>query len=201
MLYTSFVPCEIQAYLLTGGFSTRMGKDKGSLLVDGVPLAERIATSLHDAGYPVMVLGRERIPPFDFQRDREERQGPLCALADVLPSAPKFFAVSCDLPGFDARIVEVLNRKLDNYEAVVPRIRGEPQPLCALYKKETLGVARRLVHQGERRMKEWLNHLNVRWVDEEEMLREGIPPESLENVNTPEDWERLTGASPFEFGE
>jgi molybdopterin-guanine dinucleotide biosynthesis protein A len=197
MKYTWLVAQDIQAYLLTGGLSTRMGRDKASLLVNGVPVARRIALSLQEAGYPVVVLGREPIPPFEFQKDREANQGPLKTLADVYPDAPKFFAVSCDLPRFDARIVEVLNKKLDSYDTAVPCLRGEAQPLCALYRTEALEVARSLISRGERKMKEWLRHLHVREVSEEEILSEGLTLECLENANTPEDWERLMGAPPF----
>lgn len=192
---------DIQAYLLTGGSSRRMGKDKASLLVDGASITWRIATSLQRAGYPVVILGREPVPPFGFQRDSQENQGPLCALADVHPDAPKFFAVSCDLPRFDPRIVEVLNKNLDTYEAVTPMLGGKAQPLCALYRREALEVARRLVAAGERRVMVWVRHLNVRWIGEEEFQREGISIECLENANTPEDWKRLTGVSPFDLGD
>jgi molybdopterin-guanine dinucleotide biosynthesis protein A len=38
------------AAVLTGGRSTRMGRDKASLAVDGVPMAQRVVRALEDAG-------------------------------------------------------------------------------------------------------------------------------------------------------
>ena len=49
--------------VLTGGRSSRMGRDKATLPVDGVPMAARVADALRRAGAePVLAVGGDQPP-------------------------------------------------------------------------------------------------------------------------------------------
>jgi molybdopterin-guanine dinucleotide biosynthesis protein A len=168
----------IEAFLLTGGGGKRMGRDKASLPIDGVPMAERIALAL--GGLPVTVLGRSAIEGFDFLPDAEEFQGPAVALSRAKPKRELVFVVACDLPRFDARIVALLESHLGGSEAAVPLVGGKLQPLCALYRERAF---ERLI--GCRSMMAWLDRLNVVAVEESEIWKEGIDPASLRGANKP----------------
>ena len=95
----------IEAVLLTGGASRRMGEDKAALLVDGEPLGHRTARVLAEAGYPVTVLGAEPLEGHGFQRDASPHEGPLTALRRFKPTAEAVFVAACDMPVFDSRLV------------------------------------------------------------------------------------------------
>jgi molybdopterin-guanine dinucleotide biosynthesis protein A len=168
----------IEAVLLTGGASRRMGEDKAKLVLDGEELAVRIARLLGDI--PVTVCGREPLPHRAFIEDKEAFAGPLAALARFEPSADLVFVSSCDLPGFDPEIVIRLQGALGASYAAVPEAEGKLQPLCALYRREAFDVARRLVAGGERRVMRWLEFLDYVAVP-------GIDPRWVKNVNSPED--------------
>lgn len=170
----------VEAVLLTGGASRRMGTDKAKLIVDGEPLAARIARLLGEAGVSVTVLGREPLAGHGFVMDEEEFGGPLRSLADFTPSAPFVFVVSCDLPGFDASIAGALSSQIDGYDAAVPELDGRLQPLCALYRVSAFASIPALVESGERRMMRWLDSLSVNVVAD-------VKPDWIRNVNTPGD--------------
>lgn len=173
---------EIEAVLLTGGASRRMGQDKSKMLVMGEPLGERIARLLAWAGYSVTVCGREPIPGHAFLADAEEFAGPLVALSRFKPTQEFVFVISCDVRGFDPRIVGRLADEIGGNDAVIPSRDDRLQPLCALYRSTAFDLLLELVASGERRIFGWVDRLAVRQVDT-------LPREWLLNWNTPEDLE------------
>ena len=179
----------LEAVVLTGGKSRRMGQDKAKLQIDGVPQAERIVRQLADRGLPVTVLGREPIDGAKFIKDQEEFGGPIAALRNFEPTADAVFVVSCDLPNFDVRLIDVLNEKIGNAEACAPHVDGFRQPLSALYKKAAFSKLSSLVDQCAMG---WLNELDTKLVSEEELKQAGVEPETTRGANTPEEFVQAT---------
>lgn len=172
---------KLEAVLLTGGASRRMGQEKSKLLVAGEPLGQRIARLLTEGEIPVTVLGREPLPGCSFVADEEELAGPLAALARFTPSREFVFICSCDVPGFSPELVSDLESQISHHEAAVPVVDGRLQPLCALYHGSAFAKATDLVRDGEKRIMRWVDALNVVHVSPRE--------ESwASNVNTPEEW-------------
>src|SRR5690349_7725088 len=120
---------EIEAVLLTGGASSRMGQDKAKMLVHGEPMAARIARLLSESGIPVTVCGREPLDGCSFLADDAAFQGPFVALSRFEPRAPFVFVASCDLPGFSASVVELLRARIADRDAAIPVMEGPMQPL------------------------------------------------------------------------
>lgn len=178
----------IEAVLLTGGASSRMGEDKATINVDGMPLALRIALGLAECGLPVTVLGREPIADFPFLQDEADYQGPLMALSRFQPAHPTVFVVSCDLPMFNPDIVRGLNDCLEGYDAVVPEIEGRIQPLVALYRATTFKKIAECVAESKRSMMAWLDRMKVRTVTPEELSMNST---AFQSANTPDELSNL----------
>lgn len=170
----------LEGVLLTGGAGRRMGADKASLLVDGVPLGERLAALLAEVCERVTVLGRSPIAGYGFLADAEEFAGPLAALARFEPVADRVMVVSCDLPRLTLEAIRALVA-VEAPGAVVPEVEGRLQPLCGVYRAEAFAVAAELVAGGEKRLMAWLDRLEVRRV-------EPASPQLFANVNTVEEW-------------
>lgn len=180
----------VDGVVLAGGQSRRMGVDKARLKVAGVPLAERVAGALAAVTERVVVLGGEPISGFEFQQDADAFAGPLKALAAFDPETEIVFIASCDLAKFDRRLVPALCSLLDaNFDAVVPKIGGRSQPLCAVYRRSAI----RLLAERDfvDRVMRWLDALRVREVVEDELQTMGLDPRSVMGANTPEELERL----------
>lgn len=177
--------------LLTGGASKRMGEEKARLLVDAEPVAVRTARKLADHCGQVTVLGRHPLPNCAFLEDQEEFAGPLAALSYFQPVAEVVFVASCDMPRFDSEIVRLLHSLLGDVHAVVPRVGGRLQPLSAVYSTQAWAVQRRVIAEGGRSMFGWIESLDCRFVDEDEISASGINPASIKGANTPEEWARL----------
>lgn len=181
----------IEGVLLTGGASRRMGADKARLVVDGEPLAERIARSLAEHCSRVTALGREPLDGCNFLEDQEDFAGPLIALSRFVPTANGVFVVSCDLPRFDGRLVSLLDSLREGWQAVVPQADGHLQPLCALYSADAWGELAGTVEEGKRSLMAWLENLRYRTVDPEEIADAGIDSLAIRGANSPEEWAQL----------
>jgi molybdopterin-guanine dinucleotide biosynthesis protein A len=190
---------QIEAALLTGGASLRMGTDKGSIPVDGIPQGVRIANALRTLGIPVTILGRKPIDGHMFLPDDEEFAGPLSALSKFSPRADAVFVCSCDLPLFDARIIDVLVKALANNAASVPRINGYRQPLCALYRASAFDRIPDLLAQDGACAMRWIDGLTHVVVSEEMLFAAGLSPECAQGANTREELDAmlLTKAKSF----
>ena len=178
---------EIEAVVLTGGASRRMGEDKASLLIEGVPLAERIVSTLLAAGLPVTVLGRSPVQRAAFIEDAKDYAGPLSALAAFAPSAEFVQVLSCDLPLFDPGIVSLLRGEIGEMDAAVPVVGGYRQPLAAMYRASAFDIVSAILESGRQSMMAWLGALKSVEVLEDRLRADGIDPRSLTGVNTPQE--------------
>jgi len=176
----------MEAILLTGGASRRMGEDKSLLLVEREPLAHRIARLISDVGVPVTVLGRAPVPGCRFLNDEEDFQGPLSALSRHRATKDFVLVCSCDLPGFSPKLIEILSEQIEDFDAAVPLVGSRLQPLCALYTSGAILQSKLAVDGGEKRIMPWLNGLRVREVTLEDEIW-------ATNVNTAEEWARWQG--------
>src|SRR5437016_12106711 len=92
------------AFVLTGGKSERMGRDKALMPIDGVPMATRVARALEQAGADnVTCVGGDVIALRELGLvavvDEWEGTGPLGGVISSLgaTSAPLSLVAPCDL--------------------------------------------------------------------------------------------------------
>lgn len=105
--------------MLTGGASTRMGRDKALLEVDGRPLALRVASALREAGAARVVcvggdVTRLTAHGLEVVPDQHPGAGPLGGLLTAFAAARTDVVVvlACDLPGVDEHSVRSVVRAL-----------------------------------------------------------------------------------------
>lgn len=180
----------IEAIVLTGGQSRRMGQDKAKLPIDGIPQAERIVRQFLDAGIPVTILGREPIEGAGFLRDQNEFVGPIAALSAYQPQVDLVFVASCDLPHFDVKLVEFLKQRIGVADACAPEVDGFRQPLCALY---TAQAFRNLETLEDQCAMGWLRSLISVTVPEQELQAAGLKPAAARGANTPAELAQALG--------
>ncbi len=176
-------------FVLTGGKSSRMGRNKALLPLDGVALAARVAREVEAAAGTVTLLGEPDAYAhlgWPVWRDLIPDRGPMGGLLTALSAteADWNLLAACDMPAIGRDDFEAL---LDEASAcdgdcVVPRsaARGV-HPLCAVYHRRTLPAVRRAVEENRLKMKDLL--LSIRTV-----FTDRLPAARLMNLNTPEDW-------------
>lgn len=178
-------------FVLVGGHSSRMGRDKALLPWRAKPLVEHIAKNVKDATGNVTLVGApDRYQWLDLPRisDFYSNCGPLGGVEAALGSsraAALNLIVACDLPDLAAISTTLLQNLLTEAErsgslcVTVEDISGQVHPLCAVYRHDCLTIVRQCLREGGRRMTDVVRRLGAAtW----------RLPNALTNVNTPEEW-------------
>jgi molybdopterin-guanine dinucleotide biosynthesis protein A len=135
--------------VLAGGRGRRLGGDKATVEVDGVPLLHYPVNALRSAGLEVAVVAKmdtalPDLPPGTaVWVEAEPAHHPCTGLVHALHCAHgrTIFAVACDLALLDGLTVRALlgaGEAAPVADAVVPRVEGRLHPLCALYRPSAL---------------------------------------------------------------
>ncbi len=183
---------QIEAFILAGGASSRMGSDKSQLLLDEQTFVERIATTLRMVTDSVSLVGASNNSTLPTVADVYPKWGALGGLHAALTACRREWAivVACDLPLVTAELFERLASLRDEHDAVVPvQPDGRPQPLAALYRVDPCRrVATELIEAGRRRPLDLLESVHTRWVEFIEIANLTQAERFFVNINTPEDY-------------
>lgn len=179
-------------FVLAGGRSSRMGRDKALLRHLGVPLVVRAAAAVRSAAGSVTILG----DPAFYGRfgwpvlpDEQPHLGPIGGLYTALEhtKAEWNLVVACDMPGLSLDLLRELIRRTHRCRSrcVAPVTDTGFEPLCAVYKRTALPQVRAAIAEGRLKMRELLPLLGTAPVA-------GLDPAWFRNVNTPAEWASYT---------
>jgi molybdopterin-guanine dinucleotide biosynthesis protein A len=197
---------DIEAFILAGGASSRMGRDKWRLRLGETTFIERAATALQSlTTEPITIVGNssfaESFRGFRFLPDdvnpgnNENRRGAIIGLQTVFRnSGAKWAAIlACDLPFASVDLMRHLAvLRTNECESVVPvQPDGRWQPLCALYHREAcLPHIEEMIKENIWSVKELLCRTRTRLVEFAEIADLPGAESFFLNVNTPADYER-----------
>jgi len=169
-------------YVLVGGRSTRMGRDKASLPFRGSTLSASIAREVALAAGSATLVG----DPAKGIPDLYPGEGPLGGILTALAhtTADWNLIVACDMPCAGAslfrRLLEAARQS--DADALVPLgPAGFPEPLCAVYHRRARPAIEARFAAGTRKITAALEGLAVVWLETTETA-------CFQNVNTPEEW-------------
>jgi molybdopterin-guanine dinucleotide biosynthesis protein A len=174
--------------VLTGGASSRMGRDKAVLEFRGRPLAVIAIDALNQAGAErVFCLGGDhellRTHGAESYPDTEPGQGPLAAVIEAfgLSETDLLMVLACDLPRASAESIAATLRGITGpYAVALPEFGGRRQYLHAAYHRRALPTLQDSFNAGERSLRRALEGLPLATVD--------VPdPASLADADLPED--------------
>lgn len=188
---------QVEAFILAGGASSRMGTDKAQLLIAEQSLIQRIANTLFQLFSSVTIVGREVDDPrLKTTTDVYPNWGALGGVHGALDAcaAEWAFVIACDLPFVSKEMISSLLKVKEGSDAVAPvQPDTRPQPLSSLYKVTPCReVARQLIEAGKRRPLDLLDRVNTRWVPFSELSQLTDSQNFFLNINTPEDYYEAT---------
>ncbi|HTN93258.1 MAG TPA: molybdenum cofactor guanylyltransferase [Gallionella sp.] len=179
------------AIILAGGDSRRMGSDKANLMLDGKTLLQRVIAAMQEIFPHVVVSVRQLRPEIDLPQvcDGAANAGPLAGLVSGLGhiTTPWAFVVACDMPFVAPALVEQLAKHRSKYQAVVPVVQGHPQPLAAFYATSCLAALRKSLSGHDTSLRAALQMLDVRYVDQSDLLEADPRLRSFLDMDTPQD--------------
>jgi molybdenum cofactor guanylyltransferase len=192
----------VSAIVLAGGQSSRFGSDKLAATFEGRSLLERAIDAVAGVGDEVLVVlapGDERTLPGSATPvrrvvDPELHGGPLVGLLAGLEAAaqPLVVVTGGDMPTLEPAVLEAMVRVLAASEmgtdAIILASRGDRPPLPAVLRTgAATSVARRLVGDGERRLRSLFERLPTRALAEGEWRPLDPTAATLRDVDRPAD--------------
>ena len=187
---------QVSAFILAGGESSRMGRDKARLELGGVPLILRTAKLMKSvAGEPAVIGNHEAYREFDLRAIADDwpGAGPLGGIATALRTAAASWSliVAIDLPYLTRAWLEyMIARALaSSADAVLPMNTRGAEPLCAMYHQRAEPAIRKALERGTRKVTDGLLDVRVETIAPDEW--KGFDSEGLlfKNMNSPEDYE------------
>ena len=193
---------DVEAFILVGGQSSRMGSDKSKLVLGRRTTVEHIQAALRTVAPSIRVVGARdqgKLSGLENIRDTHELWGALGGIHAALTACRAEWAaiVACDLPLISADLIARLwqlasGTEGENFDAIVPIQPDErPQPLCGFYRRESCSAAAgQLIAEGEHKPRTLLRQVRTRWVTFKELSDLPGADNFFLNVNTPEDYQR-----------
>jgi molybdenum cofactor guanylyltransferase len=198
---TGLEPWAVSGIVLAGGRSRRFGSDKLAARLGDGTLLDRSVAALASVAVDLVVVvapGDDRVPgpanrPLQVVADPEAHGGPLVGLLAGLEvvEQPLVIVVGGDMPTLRPDVLRLLIRTLSSLPSiggVVLRSRGALVPLPAAVRTgAATDVARRLVGDGERRLRSLFERLPTRILEEGEWRPLDPGGETLRDVDRPAD--------------
>jgi molybdopterin-guanine dinucleotide biosynthesis protein A len=190
----------ISGVVLAGGQSRRLGRDKAVERVGDEALIERVIHRLSQVtSETVVVVAAEdkaaqlSLPPWvRTTADLYPGTGSLGGIFTGLAAARGSYSVvvACDMPFLNLGLLRFMLDLISDYDAVVPRIKGRPEPLHAVYSKSCLGPIERMLVDGELKIAGFFDEVNVAFVEEDDISTFDPHHLSFFNINTQRDLDK-----------
>jgi molybdopterin-guanine dinucleotide biosynthesis protein A len=174
----------INAYLLAGGRSTRMGQDKGLAPLNGRPLCAYGLDALRACFSQVFIItAQQEYAQFGLPLlpDLHPDCGPLGGIYTGLRhsgSAYSFF-LACDMPFVSPAIIHRIMAQASDADAILPIANARLQPLCGMYHKRCILNLEKSINAKNYRMMHFIEGMICKKIE----INSDI---AFENVNTPE---------------
>ena len=184
------------AFLVAGGLSTRMGRDKAALPAGDATFLETIARAVAPLAVATTVVGRSG-SCFGYRAIADLRPGlgPLGGIETALAHAQtaSVFLLACDLPRVSTALLALVADRADASPEtiVVPAdVSGRIAPLAGVYPTSARREVARLLDAGERRPRALFERIATVVVPFEEYRHLPDAESLLANVNTPDEYAR-----------
>ena len=180
---------DMPAVVFAGGKSSRMGQDKALLPFGGyASLAQYQYERLKEIFESVYLSAKEE--KFGFNApliaDRYEVSSPLAGILSVFETldADEVFILSVDAPFVNEKVIgKLLEENRADADAVIAQSPDGLQPLCGIYKRSLLPLARQHLEMNSHRLTHLLKETNSRFV----RFDEDAP---FANLNHPHEYEK-----------
>ncbi|AMD17653.1 molybdopterin-guanine dinucleotide biosynthesis protein MobA [Methanobrevibacter sp. YE315] len=193
--------------ILCGGQSRRMGRDKGSMIIQDKPMIKHILSTLnHQIDEAIIVLNdKTRVDKYNefinpeeysytitFLEDKIKNKGPMPGIMTGLEQIKSDYALilPCDSPYVSEKYIKTIFSELDNnYQAIVPfhdeqnKLKTS-EPLHSIYSKKIIPKIEELVREDVLHIKGLIEKIDVKFVL---IDNKKIEKKEFRNLNRPED--------------
>lgn len=178
---------------MAGGSSSRFGTNKALALLNNNPLISHAASTM-DKLFKERLLVTNTPATYKFldwpmTGDIYKNKGPLAGIHAALNTIkePRAFIVGCDLPFLNEKLIRFLCSLAGNWDVVIPDLEDGPEPLYAVYRKNSLPTIEANLKKGQKKISRVITDLQVRRVSQKEILSVVKDLKTFHNINRPGD--------------
>lgn len=153
----------IEAFIMAGGQSTRMGADKGLIPLRGKAMVSYIIDTLQKSGLPTKLIANNPayhnfgLPVYS---DVVVKKGPLGGLLTAVENttADLILLVACDMPLISIETITYLISAADCEHLVVSVIEGKLNPLFSLYPRNLKAQIEKCISANQLKMVDFISN-------------------------------------------
>lgn len=149
----------ITGIILAGGKSSRMGSDKGFLMLNNKPFVQYSMDALKPLVSEIIIVSdNSDYDVFGLKRinDMTKNAGPLAGICSGLEASTTDYnlILSCDIPLINSKILQKLIDNIDDTSQIIQiESNGKSMPLIAIYKKDVTNIFNTFLQANERRLR------------------------------------------------
>lgn len=179
----------MNAYILAGGKSSRMGEDKGLVLFHNKPMISyviEVVTTITPNIFIVSSNEDYEVFSYPLIADNTANLGPAGAIDTLLHHSHEQYNIvlPCDMPFIDIASVQYLIDNIGSNEICVPKFQHHVEALIGIYQKKCEKKWHELVTQGILKLSDLLSHFTTTFVDGDGMAEKN--ERLFVNVNSKE---------------
>ena len=188
--------------ILAGGKNTRMGVNKAFLEINGTRMIDKTMDIYSRLFSEILIVTNDPLPYLEFTSaaivtDIYKNKGPLGGIYTGLfySKNPYVFVSACDMPYLNGDFIEYLAGLTGKHDVIVPELAEGYQPLHAVYSRNCLPSIKRLLMLDKLKVTGFYRDMRVLGVSEEQILPFNKNGRLFQNLNTPQDVERVQNKS------
>ena len=188
----------MNAVILAGGKSSRMGTNKAFLELKGKTFIELQIELLREMFDEIFISANTpseyeylNLPVF---KDIYPDKGPLGGIYTSLINSSSFhtFMLACDMPFVESGLIKHLKDLTKEYDVVIPKSEKGLEPLHAFYSKKCIDPIKRELDENNLRIISFFPHVNVKIVELNSLPPSDSFRNSIKNLNTRDEYEDVT---------
>ena len=194
---TSRLIKDVAGVILVGGKSSRFGKNKALVKLNGIPLLDRVISVMSSLFQHLVLITNT---PDEYahlnlpmHEDLIKNLGPLGGIytgLTVIRERIGFF-VGCDMPFLSTGLIRHMVETRGDFDVVIPEVSGKVEPLHGLYNQNCLPVIKNMIDSGALQINRFFPEVLVRYVCEVEIRKFDPKLRSFVNINRPDELRRL----------
>jgi molybdopterin-guanine dinucleotide biosynthesis protein A len=186
---------DITGIILAGGKSSRMGTDKGFLMLNDKPFVQYSIDALKPLVSKILIVSDN--PDYDVFglkriNDITKNAGPVAGICSGLEASSTEYNIilSCDIPLITSEILQKLINNIDGVSQIIQaESNGKSMPLIAIYNKDVKNIFEDFLKNDERRLR-----IAIKACISKNIVLEKELESSTMNVNTQDELKEIKNA-------
>jgi molybdopterin-guanine dinucleotide biosynthesis protein A len=183
----------IEAFIISGGKSSRFGEDKSFFKYHGKALIKHVIDVISPIFDNITIIANDRS---DYKKfgypvisDIIIGKGPMGGLYTALTKSGsrRIFLFPCDMPCLSRDLIIHMAEKSEKHDVIIPLTRKGCEPLHAVYSVRCLDIVTRMIENNELSLLNIYDRTNVLKISEDEISVFGDPNIIFKNINQIDD--------------